>query len=79
MDAGSASLVEVLNVFILVRNCHALQILVIPDCLKVSANQKQVDLVTISLLQLLNMIVNGVKFAVTTALHCNLLKKSFYR
>jgi hypothetical protein len=53
-------LVKVLDMLIFVGNRHTLEILVISYCLEVSADQKKIDLVSMALLELLDMIVDGV-------------------
>lgn len=49
------------------RDRHALQICVIPDSLKVTADKQEVNFVVVSGLQILDVSVDFVKMAVTTA------------
>jgi hypothetical protein len=52
--------VKVLKVLIFVGNRHTLEILVISYCLEVSADQEEIDLVSMPLFELLEMVVDGV-------------------
>lgn len=57
---------------VLLRHGHALEVLVVTDGLKVAADQEGVDFVTVLLLELLDVGVDRVEFAVAASLHCDL-------
>ena len=66
------SLVETAQLLILVRNRHALQILVVSDSLKISADQERVDFVGILRFKLLDVAVDRVELAMAASFYCNL-------
>lgn len=60
----------------LVGNGHALEILVVPDGLEISANEQKVDFVAIAGFKIGQMRVDGIKFAVAAAFDSNLVEPS---
>jgi len=68
--------VKVLDNLVFVGNRHTLQVLVISYCLEVSTDQKEINLVSMPLLELLDMVVDGFQFTVTTTLYGDLQKIS---
>lgn len=72
----SVVLVKVLDNLVFVGNRHTLQVLVISYCLEVSTDQKEINLVSMPLLELLDMVVDGFQFTVTTTLYGDLQKIS---
>ena len=72
MQRQSYPLIKVLQWLVFVGSCHALQILMIPHCLKVSANQETVNLVAILPFKLLNVFVDVVELSMAAALDSDL-------
>jgi hypothetical protein len=64
-----SSLVKPAELSVLLRNSHALQVSMVPDSLKISTYEKQVDFVVVLPLESLNVFVDLVKFTVATALN----------
>lgn len=63
-----------LQLSVLIRNSHALQILVVSDRLKVTADQERIDLVTISGLELLDVAVDRVELAMAASFYGDLAR-----
>jgi hypothetical protein len=63
-----------LQLSVLIRYSHTLQILVVSDRLKVTADQKRIDLVTVSGLELLDMAVDRVELAMAASFYGNLAR-----
>ena len=60
-------LVEIAQVAVLHRHGHALQVLMVPDGLEVSAYEEKVDDVVVLMLERLDVLIDGVELAMTTA------------
>ena len=65
---------KVLQCLIFIWSRHALQILVIPHCLKVATYQEAVNLVAVLPFKLLNVFVDIVKFSMATTFNSDLSK-----
>jgi hypothetical protein len=63
-----------LQLSVLIRYSHTLQILVVSNRLKVTADQKRIDLVTVSGLELLDMAVDRVELAMAASFYGNLAR-----
>jgi len=68
--------VEVTHSFVLLRHGHCLEVIFIADSFKIATYQEQIYFVLFLCLQLLNVAVNCVKFAMTAAFNGNL---KYYR
>jgi hypothetical protein len=64
--------VKLAKLSVLLRNGHALQVLIVPDRLKIAADEEEINFVVIPGLQAGNVVIDSVKFAVATALDSNL-------
>lgn len=59
--------------FVFVRNCHALQVLMVSYSLEVTTNEEKIDRVLVASFELVDVAVDGIEFAVAASFHCNLL------
>lgn len=64
-------LIEPTKGFILMRYCHTLQVSKISDCLKIATNEQQIDFVLVLGFESSNMVINGVKLAMTAPFNSN--------
>ena len=67
-------LVKILELFVLVRDSHALKICVVADSLKVTAYEKQVDFIMMLRFEARYLGVDGVELAVAASFDCDLDK-----